>query len=118
MFEPRPRVAHFVVHAVDGQAVDYREIWQRTQLLLLCFDERDAQARTAVVAAALTTRGDALAAVETRLVVTHDVVPGAPRPGALVADRWGEIYATLDDEAVTDADDLIDWMRVVQSRCG
>ena len=118
MFDPRPRVAHFVVHTVDGQTVDYREIWQHHQLLLLCLGDGDTGARTTAAAVALTTRADALAAVDTRLVVTHDEVPGAPRPGALVADRWGEIYATLDDAAVTDADDLIDWMRVVQSRCG
>jgi hypothetical protein len=118
MFEPRPRITHFVVRTVDGGEVDYRNIWQRAQLLLILLDESAASTRLAAVGAALAAREADLAAVEARLVVTRDVVAGTPRPGVVVADRYGEIAASLDASVETDADDLIDWLRVVQSRCG
>ncbi len=118
MFEPRDKVAHFLVRARDGATVDYRTIWQNAQLLLVCLDDSPASERFMAIADELAGRGDELAAIESRLVVTADLVPGAPRPGVLIADRWGEIYTTLDASADTSADDLIDWLRVVQRKCG
>lgn len=118
MFEPRERVPHFVVRTLDGDAVEYQSIWQKSQLLLISLDESEASRRFAAIGQELAVRTADLAAVQARLVVTRDVVSGAPRPGALVADRYGEIYASLGALADTDADDLLDWLRVVQSRCG
>lgn len=118
MFEPREKVVHFLVHARGGETVDYRTIWQKAQLLLVSLDDSPASDRLTTIADDLSRRQDELVSVQSRLVVTYDAVAGAPRPGVLVADRWGEVYATLDASAETSADDLIDWLRFVQRKCG
>ncbi len=117
MFEPRARVPHFVVRTVDEAEVDYRTIWQKEQLLLVSLDDSEASRPLGVLAGALFGREGDLAATQSRLVVTRDVVPGLPRPGVVVADRWGEIHATLDASSLKDADDLIEWLRFVQRKC-
>ena len=58
-----------------------------------------------------------LASLEARLVVTRETVDGVPRPGVVIADRWGEVFAVIDDPARTDVDDLIEWLRWVQMKC-
>lgn len=118
MFEPRDKVSHFVVRARDGATVDYRTIWQKDQLLLVCLDDTSRSAPLTAIADQLAGRPQDFAAIESRLVVTCDLVPGAPRPGVLIADRWGEVYATLDASVETSADDLIDWLRFMQRKCG
>jgi len=117
MYEARGRVPHFVVHTTDNTTVDYGAIWQKQQLLLVCLDDSDASAAVAAVAEELVRRRAELMAAESCLVVTRDVVPGADRPGVVVADRWGEIHASLGASAIEDADDLIEWMRFVRRKC-
>jgi hypothetical protein len=41
---------------------------------------------------------------------------GVPRPGVVVADRWGDIYATIDTSSLKDADDLLEWVGFVQKK--
>ena len=118
MFEPRDKVAHFIVRARDGATVDYRAIWQKEQLLLVCLDDSPVSERLTTIADDLDRRQDDLVAIRSRLVVTYDDVPGAPRPGVLIADHWGEVYAALDASASTSADDLIEWLRFLQRKCG
>lgn len=118
MFEPREKVTHFLVRARDGATVDYRTIWQNAQLLLVCLDDSSTSDRLTIIADELAGRQDELADIQSRLVVTYDEVLRAPRPGVLIADRWGEVYATLDASASTSADDLIEWLRFVQRKCG
>ena len=59
-------------------------------------------------------------ALDARCVVTAEVVPGLPYPGAVVADRWGEIIfaarANGDDEPA-DPGELVDWLQFVASQC-
>lgn len=118
MFEPRLRVPHFVVTSVDGDVVDYRAIWQNANLLLVCLDESEASQPLAVIAAELAGRSSEFAALQSRLVVTRDAIPTVSHPGVVIADRWGEIHATLDSAAVTDANDLVEWLRFIERRCG
>lgn len=118
MFEPRPRVPHFVVRAVDGQLVDYRTIWQKANLLLVCLDASKASAPIEVVAAELAERASEFETLQARLVVTRDAIHTVPRPGVVIADRWSEIHAALDGAAVTDANDLLEWLRFIERRCG
>jgi hypothetical protein len=117
MHEPRERVPHFVVRTIDGQSVDYRTIWQQQSLLLICLDDSDASRPLSAVAEALALRGTDIANAGGVLVLTRDVVSSAPRPGAVIADRWGDIYAAIDATAVKDADDLIEWLRFLQRKC-
>lgn len=117
MLEPRERVPHFVVQTIDGRSIDYRTIWQQQSLLLICLDDSDVSRPLSAIADALVLRGTDIATAGAALVVTRDVVPGAPRPGAAIADRWGDIYAAIDAAAVKDADDLIEWLRFLQRKC-
>jgi hypothetical protein len=118
MFDPRDKVTHFVVRARNGTTVDYRTIWQKDQLLLICLDDTPASAALTAIADELAGRPDDFRYAQSQLVVTGDEVPGAPRPGVLVADRWGDVYAAIDAASVTSADDLIDWLRFMQRKCG
>lgn len=118
MFEPRTRVPHFVVTAVDGQVVDYRSIWQKANLLLVCLDESEAARPLAGIAAELIGRESEFESLQARLVVTGDAIVSIPRPGVVIADRWSEIHATLDAAAVSDANDLLEWLRFIERRCG
>lgn len=118
MYAPRDKVAHFVVRARGGATVDYRTIWQTQQLLLICLDDSPASAVLTSIAIELARRHAEINTAQSQLVVTYDEVPGAPRPGVLVADRWGDIYASIDDASATSADDLIDWLRFMQRKCG
>jgi hypothetical protein len=118
VFERRARVPHFVVRSVDGATVDYRSIWQREQLLLICLDESATSDPLIRLAQDLATRGTDLSVVETSLVVTRESIAGLPCPALILADRYGEIFWTREPGGVTDADDVIDSLRVIQSRCG
>ncbi|MCC7042860.1 MAG: hypothetical protein IT183_03300 [Acidobacteria bacterium] len=117
MFEPRARVPHCRVRSVDGTEVDYRSIWQTRNLLLVCLDQTDGSRPFTTVANELAVRQRELDTLESRLVVTRDVVVGVPRPGVVVADRWGDIYATIDTSSLKDADDLLEWVGFVQKKC-
>jgi hypothetical protein len=118
VIEPRARVPHFVVTSVDGEVVDYRAIWQNANLLLVCLDESGASRPLEAIAAELAGRSSEFAALQSRLVVTRDAIHAVPRPGVVIADRWSEIHAMLDSAAVTDANDLLEWLRFIERRCG
>jgi hypothetical protein len=105
-------VPFFDVEAADGTRRSYRDLWQRRTLLLVSVAPPGSDA--AQLAARLRERvgGDA------EVIVTADAVEGLPRPGALVADRWGEIFHVAPAEPGTlDVVDLADWVRFVQSKC-
>ena len=118
MFEPRARMPHFVVTSVDGAVAEYRAIWQNANLVLVCLDESAASQPLEIIAAELAGRSSEFAALQSRLVVTRDAIATVPRPGVVIADRWGEIHATLNAAAVTDANDLVEWLRFIERRCG
>jgi hypothetical protein len=117
VFEPRARVPHFLVRTIDGTEVDYQSIWQTRNLLLVCLDDTDGSRPFTAVVNELGARQRELDTLESRLVVTRDVVVGVPRPGVVVADRWGDIYATIDTSSLKDADDLLEWVGFVQKKC-
>jgi hypothetical protein len=105
-------VPFFDVEAADGTRRSYRDIWQRRTLLLVSVAPPTVDA--AQLAARLRERVGGDAAV----IVTADAVEGLPRPGVLVADRWGEIVHVAPAEPGTvDVVDLADWVRFVQIKC-
>jgi hypothetical protein len=109
---------HFNVTALDGQRVAYAAIWQRKIVVLVLLPEVgstpppvDVQTFAAEMQAA---GGDA------ECVITRDRVDGVPCPGAVVADRWGEVVhvaSTAGPGELPDAQDLIEWVEHVRNRC-
>ena len=65
----------------------------------------------------------ALTAHETDLVLTADAIVGAPRPGVILVDRWGEIHHVAEGCAAArrlglpSAAALIEWMRYLRNLC-
>jgi hypothetical protein len=105
-------VPFFEVETAEGARRAYRDVWQRRSLLLVSV--APASLDLAQIAARLRERVGEGAEV----VVTSDPVEGMPRPGALVADRWGEIvFVAPIDPAAVDVEDLAEWVRFVQLQC-
>ena len=109
---------HFRVTALDGQRVTYATIWQRKIVVLVTLPPVEStpslvnvQAFAAEMQAAC---GDA------ECVITRDRVDGVPCPGAVVADRWGEVVhvaSSAHPGELPDAPDLIEWVEHVRNRC-
>lgn len=114
-------VPHFSVRSVNGETVKYSTIWQTEQLVLIALPASHSPAvDVEAYARALSGHTDQFQASQTRCVVTRDPVPGLPAPGALVADRWGEIaYVThvTDVSELPSARELVEWIEYVQSKC-
>jgi hypothetical protein len=99
---------------VDAAIVDYRDIWQRSNLLLIAVAHEDAPDPY------LAQLGRHLAGNDTAVVVTTDPIPGVPAPAVVVADRWGEIqYIQTAGRAsdLPDAAELADWLDYVRYQC-
>ena len=73
-------VPHFVVRTVDGQIVRYADVWQKQFLVLVCVAGPDEVSADYVAAVR---QQCAALDVSTACLVTADIVPGVPRPGAL-----------------------------------
>ena len=114
-------VPHFDVTTLDGRHVQYDDIWQRRNLVLVLVtpQERDAGAR---YASQLEARRAEFEREETTVVVTTDAVPQLAAPAALVADRWGEIlYLETASGGQTwhlpDVDELLSWVHFAEIQC-
>jgi hypothetical protein len=105
-------VPFFDIEAADGTRRSYRDLWQRRSLLLVSVPA------PGLDAAQLTARLREKVGDDAEVIVSAETVEGLPRPGVLVADRWGEIVhvAPLDPAAV-DVEDLAAWVRYVQIKC-
>jgi hypothetical protein len=119
--EPRlGYVPHFDVSTIDGPRVQYGDIWQRRNLVLVIL-RADEPETAAQYASQLNARAEEFARAETTVVATVDVVPTLPAPTALVADRWGEILFH-DSPAeqtwrVPDVEELLSWVHFAQIQC-
>ena len=103
---------------IDDRVVDYRELWQRKQLVLVSLAAND-DTRTAYTKSLLA-KMPALTLADTVLVVTSDAVPGVPQPGVVVADRWGEVRFVADGSRATDLPEsnvLADWVASIGMEC-
>ena len=110
------RVPQFVVRSIDGGRIDYTEIWQRYNLMLVTLPDTGAAAYRRWLDRHMST----IRALDARCVVTTEVIPGLPHPGAVIADRWGEIVfaacATGEDD-LPDPGELVAWLQFVASQC-
>ena len=114
MLQPRESVPHFEVAGTDGQPVRYASIWQRKNLVLVRLPEPmtgDAEE----YAAQLTARLPEITVQDAECVITRDEVPGMPAPGALVADRWGEVHFV--QAGRPPVAELIEWLQYLQVKC-
>jgi hypothetical protein len=109
---------HFSVTALDGRRVTYATIWQQQIVVLVILPAAEptpSLARVQAFAAELQAAcGDA------ECVITRDGVDGVPCPGAVVADRWGEVVhvaSSAHPGELPDAPDLIEWVEHVRNRC-
>jgi trans-aconitate methyltransferase len=110
-------VPHWHLTTHDGRALSYVSIWQHRNLVLVTIaPAADANSYAAV----LTARQAEFDSRHAECVITRDHLSGLPVPGALVADRWGEIVHVWTCSGVDDlpsADQLLDWLDYVVHRC-
>jgi hypothetical protein len=118
VLQPGDQVPHFDVTDSRGQAVHYRAIWQRKNLVLVTLP--DPPGAMTDYASQVDARIPALTALDAECVMTRDTVAGIPAPGVVVADRWGEIVHAASGSHVADLprpDELLEWVAYVQRRC-
>jgi hypothetical protein len=111
-------VPHFKVTTIDGASVAYAEICQLKNLVLVTLPRGNREAE--IYASQLAAEAAELARLDARCVVTFEAVPRLDTPGALVADRWGEVISAWEPIEVAQLPsprDLTDWLRFVQSQC-
>jgi hypothetical protein len=117
MLQRGDSVPHFEVQTQQGEVFRYSAIWQRKNLVLLTLPETaaaDAYVRD------LTAREAEFLERDTVCVVTREGVAGLPTPGALVADRWGEIVEIRAANEIADLprpEGLLEWVEYIENRC-
>ena len=113
------RVPHFTVTRIDGSRAAYADAWQFRNLLLVVLPAEPSPAEDAYLAR-LDARDADWASFDTASILTRDDVPGVPRPGVVVADRWGEIHHVSGAASVgelTPPDELVEWLRYISHKC-
>jgi hypothetical protein len=113
------RVPHFTVATLDGGRASYSDLWQRENLLLVLLPDRPSGRESACVGD-LRARDAEWASFDAACVLTRDDVPGAPRPGVVIADRWGEIHLVQGArlvEQLPPAEELVEWLRYIAHKC-
>jgi hypothetical protein len=111
------QLPHFNVRTIGGDEFSYSTIWQRSSLVLVTLQDSTGESR---YASALSAREPAFRELKGVCVITRDPVTGVPTPGAVIADRWGEIVhiATASDEnELPTAAELLEWLDYVERRC-
>ena len=117
MLQRGEAVPHFQVTTTGGDAVNYVEIWQRRNLILVTLPRVDTPMTARYISDVKPRRPD-FAQHGAALVMTRDLVVGVPAPGVLIADRWGEIvHIVCGRGPLPSASDLVDWMEYAQRRC-
>jgi hypothetical protein len=121
--QPREQLPHFVVRDTTGATVDYGgSIWQRQHAVVVSLppDPRGTTADAADYLSRLRLACADLAHAPIAYIVTTDAVPGVPSPGAVVADRWGEVVfvSPADEPGPPAPEDLAAWAKMAAMRCG
>ena len=127
MLRTGDQLPHFSVTALDGQRVTYATIWQRKIVVLVILPAVQStpslvnvQAFEAEMRAACGPASSGVDRSDAECVITRDRVDAVPCPGAIVADRWGEVVHVASSPhpgELPDAQDLIEWVEHVRNRC-
>ena len=118
MLERGDAVPHFEARTHRGEQFGYSTIWQHRNLILVTLPDAESDLSDNYTAALMAAAEEFNR--DTTCVITRDSIPGMPTPGALVADRWGEIVyiaAASDVAGLPPPQDLRDWIGYVQTRC-
>jgi hypothetical protein len=119
MLDKGDHIPHFTVTTLDGLPVTYADIWQRRNLVLVCWPPRQADDRSTRYVAALQALVTARRGLDAVVVATSSEIPGAPCPGMVIADRWGEVQyvaaSRIDD--LPDPADVADWLDYIRIQC-
>jgi hypothetical protein len=120
MVQRGEQVPHFTVRTMDGMRVNYSEIWQRRNLLLVCLlaEASDDSSRSYV--SELNSRAVEIRQQDAEHVITTECISGLPCPGVVVADRWGEIYFVAAGATVgrlPGPDELLAWLQHIKYEC-
>jgi hypothetical protein len=113
------RVPHFDVEQMDGTRARYGELWQLRNLLLLSLPD-DEPGEFVDYATRLVRRQAEFSAEEAGVVMTRAPITGVPRPGVVIADRWGEIYSVVNARSAPEwptVEDLLEWFRYIRHAC-
>lgn len=114
---PGDQLPHFSITTIDGDRVNYVDLWQQKNLLLVTVP-RDGS--DAAYVSELGRNRDLLAAHDTVPVVTAESVAGLPPFSVLIADRWGEIQFIATGQpvrALPTPADVLAWIEHVQHQC-
>jgi hypothetical protein len=118
MLKPGDLLPHFTVTDLYGSRVDYSSIWQRKNLVLIMLPDSGPSSHS--YAEQLMARARDSQKDDTAWLVTCDRIARLPSPGAIVADRWGELMHVAQAPDVAHlpvADALVEWVEYVQHRC-
>jgi hypothetical protein len=117
MLQPHDQVPHFVVTDLDGGTVTYAAIWQHAHLIIVSLGNAEAPDERLHL---YVDKIRAWAADDLACVITRDAVPGLPSPGAIVADRWGEIVHVTpagESPGLPSAESLAEWVAYLRMQC-
>jgi hypothetical protein len=106
---------HFSVTTVDGRHVEYADLWQQKNVVLVTVP---ADGSAAAYASDLLGKQEVLAAHDAACIVTADPLPGLPPASVVLADRWGEIqFLATGQHALPSVAELVEWLEHVQHQC-
>ena len=111
------QLPHFTVRTVDGDEFSYSTIWQHANLVLVTLPTSAGESR---YASELSARESEFRNRKGACVITRDPVTGVPAPGAVVADRWGEVVhvaTAVDENGLPTASELLEWLDYVERKC-
>src|SRR5688572_6083934 len=74
----------------EGALVDYHDVWQKMNLVLVTLADDDPTAEA--YAMSLSVLGPVIASQEVGFIVTSSHIEEVASPGVVVADRCGQVY--------------------------
>lgn len=117
MLDRGDAVPDFEVRTLGGDVFSYSTIWQRKNLVLVTLSPNASDGSYVSELSILSSEFNHRECV---CVITRDGVAGLPAPGALVADRWGEIVHVVVASDITDLPtpaELLEWVEYLEIRC-
>lgn len=104
----------------DGRRLQYQEVWQRRNVVLLVLSAT-ARAEASSYLTAVEARVSKLRPDDTTLVICDHRINGVPLGTVVVADRWGEIAyiqeLTSHPAEWPSVDEILEWVEFIRVKC-